>query len=875
MKRFLSLLATGALALGLSTSASAQVTRGLGGGALILDDHEVPPHTLTIETPQNNPPGENPEWNAWQADGFPNLWIFPVPPMNGAQGGFIYSGPLSGEVVPHIAYWLPPGQNSIDGNGNIGGAAGAWDYATAGELGLIGGSGSPNVIAKWNGAGSALTNSSVLDDGTTFQINTGTPVFTVDEATGNTGIGTTPASNIGLFVSEPFGSTSALEIHNTDFVGGSLPENIVENLSVGTWGTGSGQTEGRMLRFTEASSGTLFDLGISNLDNFYLGNGDGVNGELITVTPGGDVGIGVTSPSSLFSVGTGATSNFTVDANGNTTIVAGDLNIPATTSSSVGVINAGGARWMFNYPDGNSNEFFGLNSGNFTMTTANSDLGVGPNVLQSLNVGQQNTGVGAYALVHSDGNNNTGAGYNSLNTLTSGSDNTAVGNYSGYTINGGSQNTFLGSSADANGDYSNATAIGYGASVGASNTIQLGNGSVALVNTSGAINTAIGYQVSGAATLGNYLRGDGTNFVSSAIQASDIPDLSGTYVVLAPSANQTIQPTADVVPLTLNNFAGGTADLLDLTDGSGNSMASFNAGITGLTLGNSTGGNKQGILRLYSTNGTVVTVAPNGSAVLDVNNNFQADGNIDAHVAGGVYQINGNTVLSIPGPAFFENTFVGHNAGNPSVTGDADIALGTGSMQSVGSGTDDVAIGFASLGNMNSGHDNTGIGSWTGLGVSTGNYNTFLGREADATGDYTGSTAIGYQARVGGSNQMQLGGASLTAISTYGHIVTQSTVGTATFTGDVSSATAAGSDVAGTVTFSNTTTGAASTITVPFANGYGAAPIVVLTPADPQTAAGGSVTAMYVTEGTANFVIHFVLGAAETNAVYNYMVIQP
>jgi len=43
------------------------------------------------------------------------------------------------------------------------------------------------------------------------------------------------------------------------------------------------------------------------------------------------------------------------------------------------------------------------------------------------------------------------------------------------------------------------------------------------------LNAATGFQVNGGATTGHFLRGDGTNFVSSAIQASDLQDLNYTW----------------------------------------------------------------------------------------------------------------------------------------------------------------------------------------------------------------------------------------------------------------------------------------------------------------------------------------------------------
>src|ERR1700677_3742168 len=59
--------------------------------------------------------------------------------------------------------------------------------------------------------------------------------------------------------------------------------------------------------------------------------------------------------------------------------------------------------------------------------------------------------------------------------------------------------------------------------------LALGNG--AFGDFSGTLKTTIvnavtGFQVAGAATSAFYLRGNGTNFVSSAIQAADVPTLN-------------------------------------------------------------------------------------------------------------------------------------------------------------------------------------------------------------------------------------------------------------------------------------------------------------------------------------------------------------
>lgn len=71
--------------------------------------------------------------------------------------------------------------------------------------------------------------------------------------------------------------------------------------------------------------------------------------------------------------------------------------------------------------------------------------------------------------------------------------------------------------------------IGTSASVAAFRTIYAGTSFVGPL-----VNATTGYQVNGAATSGQYLRGNGTHFVSSAIQAADVPVVANALG--APSA---------------------------------------------------------------------------------------------------------------------------------------------------------------------------------------------------------------------------------------------------------------------------------------------------------------------------------------------------
>jgi hypothetical protein len=110
-----------------------------------------------------------------------------------------------------------------------------------------------------------------------------------------------------------------------------------------------------------------------------------------------------------------------------------------------------------------------------SLTTGSGNTSVGAESMLNLLTGSQNTSIGNQSLINVTGNNNVG-----------------VGKRSGQTITSGGQNTIIGTDADVtSANLSNASALGYGAQVSASNSIQLGNGSVSNVKTSGTITAGV------------------------------------------------------------------------------------------------------------------------------------------------------------------------------------------------------------------------------------------------------------------------------------------------------------------------------------------------------------------------------------------------
>jgi hypothetical protein len=122
-------------------------------------------------------------------------------------------------------------------------------------------------------------------------------------------------------------------------------------------------------------------------------------------------------------------------------------------------------------------------------TTADYNIGIGAAAVSANSTGMNNVGLGVASLASNNGSNNTAIGRSTLLIASAIDDATSLGYKAGYN-NNGSFNTFLGSNTDqttSNSSVTNATAIGYNAKVDASNTIQLGNTSLANVKTSGTI----------------------------------------------------------------------------------------------------------------------------------------------------------------------------------------------------------------------------------------------------------------------------------------------------------------------------------------------------------------------------------------------------
>ncbi len=311
--------------------------------------------------------------------------------------------------------------------------------------------------------------------------------------------------------------------------------------------------------------------------------------------------------------------SFNIDGGGNANI------FNATTQYNIGgnrVLSAAGTNLIAGIDTGTlttgfDNSFFGRQAGQASTTAAsNSFFGTfagrlnngdfnaffGARAGQQNITGQRNSffGFGAGGLADSSANSFFGDSAGSGNT--SGSSNTFFGVNAGDTNTTGNNNTIIGTDADvSSNNLTNATAIGAGSIVSQSNSLVLGR-SLDTVRVPGNLNVAgtftgsftvpaanggTGLGSSGA--TGNVLRSNGSVWTSSALQASDIPNLNASYIQNQDAVTQSSSNFA----ISGNGTAGGSLSANVVNSATqyniGNNRILSVAGNFNLFVGNSAG----------------------------------------------------------------------------------------------------------------------------------------------------------------------------------------------------------------------------------------------------------------------------------------------
>jgi hypothetical protein len=258
--------------------------------------------------------------------------------------------------------------------------------------------------------------------------------------------------------------------------------------------------------------------------------------------------------------------------------------------------NANGFESLSNNTTGNNNNANGYQS-LFTNTTGDFNSANGAESLFSNDTGSNNTANGYQSLQSNiNGSQNTANGASSLQSNITGSQNTAIGLNALIDNTTGNENTAIGNGANvAAGNLNNATAIGNGAIVDASNTMQLGNADVTLVNIGvGTVATLVtgGLRVvGGTLAAGQILTSDASGNATWQVAAG------GGDMVLASVQTNTGAKTFLNNTLLLRNVANtfnGSFTNTNLADRTytlkdANGTIAFTSDITGVNSGTNTG----------------------------------------------------------------------------------------------------------------------------------------------------------------------------------------------------------------------------------------------------------------------------------------------
>ena len=335
---------------------------------------------------------------------------------------------------------------------------------------------------------------------------------------GNNNISNTNSGNVGIGTNTPYakldvngdlrvqndamfqGSThffgsafmmGKLEIEGNDF---GFSYNDKPSLTVGNNGGGMGG--GKIIAFKHDGE----EVASLNGSGVFTSNGyrtpTGTSSEYLMADGTTSAGTVATTMGSI-----GASSS----VNGGT-INSGELNLTPADATYGGVVTTG------------DQTFAGAKtfSSDIIINGINAGVGVGGDCVKfgagalATNYGNTNSAFGTAAMQNNtSGFDNTAVGWNANSANTTGDGNTAIGvrSLEGNTV--GSQLTAIGHVASVGSpNLVNATAIGYASIVDASNQIQLGNGSVTSVNTSGTY-TGAGFKIP-YGTDAQFLMADGS-----------------------------------------------------------------------------------------------------------------------------------------------------------------------------------------------------------------------------------------------------------------------------------------------------------------------------------------------------------------------------
>ncbi|MCU1311214.1 MAG: hypothetical protein JWO20_2339 [Candidatus Angelobacter sp.] len=497
--------------------------------------------------------------------------------FNAGDGGQIISGKDNGTEIFTVngantnftvsASQAKPGPATLDIN------APTTDYPAAirGEatntVGIVGGvqgiSASVDGGAGVAGISTTLTGTGVgvfggaKSDGTAYGVSghtfslTGAGAGVVGQSDSSVGVG---VQGYAQAVSGPnYGVQGTSE--STNGVGVLGLANSASGFNVGILGITNSAT-GTAGFFKNAADGQILSGRNSSGQIFSVSGTGAVTATSFTGSGAGLTGVTAATATNATQLGGVAAANFptltaATDQSFTSSLTLPELNLPATTSSTLGVINLGGSSFI--HKVGTQNTFVGESAGNFALT------------------GISNSGIGYFALNSlTTGNSNTAVGRNALKATTSGGSNVAIGLSALANNTTGTQNVALGTALTSNTIGGNNVAIGssaLGSNISGNSNIALGQSALS-VNTTGFQNQAVGVQALQSNSTGNNNAAFGTlsllaatasfnsSFGSSALRSTTTGSLNAA---LGYQAGYTLTPANANTTGANNTFVGANS----------------------------------------------------------------------------------------------------------------------------------------------------------------------------------------------------------------------------------------------------------------------------------------------------------------------------
>lgn len=417
----------------------------------------------------------------------------------------------------------------------------------------------------------------------------------------------------------------------------------------------------------------------------------------------------------------------------------------------------------------------------FSNVSGNANVALGATALQTNSTGSFNIAIGISSLVNNTtGTNNVAVGLNSLTANVTGNFNTALGDTALAASTGGAENVAVGFSALRFNTSSNNVGVGSNAlrtnNVGTNN---IAVGYSALINAIGSQNVALGAFALSSQSTANTATALGYNADVNVGGLSDITviganavgSVSHSVVLGAPTVTH-IQFNGALEPFYFGAYKPGFAGQVLTSQGSGVAPQWTTQSVGWSITGNS--GTVDGTNFIGTIDNVPLTfkVANQIYGRLDTRNDvffgFQA-GNSTltglSNVAIGVGALASVTTGSY-------NTALGAIAAGNTTTGSTNVAVGNVALSNNTSGTNNVAVGVNALSFNTTANNNTAVGVQALQTNTTGANNTALGFNADVSSvALSNVTVIGANAIGTVSNSIVLGASSVTQVQFNGALM--------------------------------------------------------------------------------------------------------